>query len=90
VREQFGKELWQLGVSKYEDRETFMEQFGELDDLERLLWCDQQLKEAYLEHTRREGLDTARKNIYWTLMVCREFKSNHSDTQSLSSDPTDS
>lgn len=48
-----------------------MRAFEELDDLERLLWCDHQLKEAYLEHSRREGGETARKNILWTLMVCK-------------------
>lgn len=45
------------------------------------MWCEYQLKEAYTEYNTRDGQVIARKNILWTLLICREFKSTYISIQ---------
>ena len=72
----FGDQLPKLSMSfpqKYEGKTDFLAEFEELDEVERRVWCDHQLKDAYTQYNKKDGQDSARKNIWWVLMVCNQF-----------------
>ena len=76
----FGDQLSKLVQSfpqKYDSKADFLAEFEELDEVERRVWCDHQLKDTYSQYNKKEGQDAARKNLWWVLIVCTEFKSNN-------------